>query len=458
MKKTHLFVVTLSTAVLALVLFVSVGCHKDQGAPEVSARKNSFREVTSQLDAGGNLYAYVSTEQWLEGLSGKISGWREVVKSLPNVSDDDQQNIMRAFDVVTSLVKHSGVEEISGVGLSSIEQETNFYHTKVLLHHYKGQGTGYLWSMFGKSSHALNGLDMLPANSAIASFSDFDLPMLWSVIDKEVEQSGVPKAKEAMQKVPEEFAKATGLKLDQVLASLGNEYGFVMTLNESNKVVVPLPGKAMQMPEPGIMLVIKVKDDLIFNRVDELLKGNQSVIKVDKDGVRMRTMPIPLPLPITLRPTIARSGDYLFVANTDALIQEALAVKDGKKPGLKSTEEFKKLARGMPQEGNQFGFVSQKFGQTWAEVQTQLMANGQPGQADFMKKIMSFQSNQAQSYSVSANGEEGWVSTGNGNQDLSKVVVMVPLVAVPAVAAAVALPAIAKAKAKAQAQSNHLQQ
>ena len=205
------------------------------------------------------------------------------------------------------------------------------------------------------------------------------------------------------------------------------------------------------------MLVIKVKDDLIFNRVDELLKGNPSVIKVDKDGVRMRTMPIPLPLPITLRPTIARSGDYLFVANTDALIQEALAVKAGKKPGLKSTEEFKKLAKGMPESGNQFGFVSQKFGQTWAEVQTQLMANGMSGQVDLFKKIMSFQGNQAQSFSVSANGEEGWVSTGNGNQDLSKLV-LIPVVAVPAIIAGVALPAIAKAKAKAQAQSNHLQQ
>ena len=203
------------------------------------------------MDTGGNIYAYVSTEQWLAGLSGKISSLREAVKSLPNVSDEEQQNIMRAFDVVTSLVKNSGIEEVSGVGMSSIEKETNSYHTKVLLHHYKGQGTGYLWSMFGKSSHALSGLDMLPANSAIASFSDFDLPLLWSVLDKEVEQSGLPKAKEAMQKVPEEFAKATGLKLDQVLASLGNEYGLVITLNDSNKVVVPLPGQIMQMPEAG---------------------------------------------------------------------------------------------------------------------------------------------------------------------------------------------------------------
>ncbi len=460
MKKSRMFVGGISTLVMALVLFLSTGCNKNESANpsqavkpvEVSAVKNSFQDVTSQLDAGGNLYGYLSTEQWLTGLSAKISGWRETVKSVPGIKLEDQQNIMRAFDVVTSLVKNSGIEEISGVGMSSIERETNSYHTKFLLHHYKGQGSGYIWSMFGKTSHPLNGLDMLPANSAIATFSDFDLPLFWSVLDKEIAQSGIPNAKEEMQKIPDGFAKFTGLKLDQVLASLGNEYGLIVTLNESNKVTLPLGSQAVEMPEPGILLAIKVKDDLIFNRVEELLKDNPAIIKVDKDGVKMRTMAVPLPLPIALRPTVARSGDYLFIASSDALVEEVLAVKAGKKPGLQSTDEFKKLAQGMPQTGNQFGFVSQKFGQTWAQVQMQMMENssgGQAGQAEFFKKLMSFNGGQAHSYNVSANGDEGWVSIGNGNQDPSKIV-LVPLVAVPAIAAGVALPALAKAKTKAQ--------
>jgi hypothetical protein len=460
MKITNTIASGVSSTVLIAALLLGAGCNKGEngssGQPpkstEVSAVKNSFQEVTSQLDAGGNLYLYLSTEQWLTGLSSKISSWREFVNSIPGMKSDDQQNIMRVFDVVTSLVKHSGVEEISGVGLSSIEREKDFYHTKGLLHHYKGQGSGYLWSMFGKTAHPLNGLDMLPASSVIATFSDFDLPLLWSVLDKEIAQSGIPGSKEALDKVPDAFAGATGLKLDQVLASLGNEYGLVITLNDSNKVTLPLGGKSLDVPEPGILLAIKVKDDLIFNRVDDLLKGNDSVIKVDKDGTKMRTMPVPLPLPIALRPTIARSGDYLFVASSDGLVAEALAVKAGKKPGLASTEEFKKLAQGMPQAGNQFGFVSQKFGQTWAEVQMQLMqdnAGGQAGQAAFLKKLITFGNTQAHSYSVAANGDEGWVSTGNGNQDPGKIVLL-PLVVVPAMLAAIAIPNFVKARATAQ--------
>jgi hypothetical protein len=78
MKKSRMFVGGISTLVMALVLFLSTGCNKNESANstqpvkpvEVSAVKNSFQDVTSQLDAGGNLYGYLSTEQWLTGLSG----------------------------------------------------------------------------------------------------------------------------------------------------------------------------------------------------------------------------------------------------------------------------------------------------------------------------------------------------------------------------------------------------
>jgi len=98
--------------------------------------------------------------------------------------------------------------------------------------------------------------------------------------------------------------------------------------------------------------------------VDKALQDKPGLIKTDREGLKMRTMPVPLPVPITLRPSLARSGDYLILASSDALVEEVLAVKSGKKPGIKSTDEFKKLAQGMPEQGNQFGYVSGKFAKT----------------------------------------------------------------------------------------------
>ena len=103
--------------------------------------------------------------------------------------------------MVTSLIQKSGVEDVSGVGMSSIEREKGLYHSKFILHHYPGKGTGFLWTMFGKTPHTLDGLDLLPASTAVATFTDMDLGMVWSVVEGEIDNAGIPGAKEADAKI-----------------------------------------------------------------------------------------------------------------------------------------------------------------------------------------------------------------------------------------------------------------
>src|SRR5258706_14557731 len=83
-----------------------------------SAVKSSFQEVTSHLDPGGNLYLYLSTEEWLKGLSDQISQFREFVNATPGTSAADKQNAARVFDLLATLFKHSRVEEFSGFVVS----------------------------------------------------------------------------------------------------------------------------------------------------------------------------------------------------------------------------------------------------------------------------------------------------------------------------------------------------
>jgi hypothetical protein len=426
-----------------------------QAAPAsaTAAEKNSFHEVTAQLDAGGDLYLYLSTEQWLDGLSSKLAGFRGLADAIPDVQDDDRQNIGKVFDVVTRLLKDSGVEDVSGVGMSSIARERGFYHTKFMLHHYKGKGSGFAWTIFGQKPHAFDSLAYLPANTALATFSDLDVGGLWSVIQKQVAQAGIPQAEEQLNKLPALFEGATGLKWDQVLASLGGEFGFVLTLDDAKPITIPLPfGEPLEIAEPGLMLVARIKNETIFSRLDQALQDSgQQVVKVDKPDLKMRTVPIPLPLPILLRPTVASSGGYLFIGTSDALIQEALAVKAGQKPGLKSTAEFQRLSKDVPQQGNAFSFVSQRLGKTLVQVQKQALniaGQAQPAQQKFFQSLLT-QTNANFSFHVSANTDEGWLSVGNGDQPAGKMLLVGAAVPV-AVLAGVALPAFAKAKAAAQ--------
>jgi len=69
--------------------------------------------------------------------------------ALPNLGEKDRDNLGKVFQVAEHLVKNSGVEDISGLGMSSIAVEKEFYRNKMVLHHYPGKNTGYLWSFFG---------------------------------------------------------------------------------------------------------------------------------------------------------------------------------------------------------------------------------------------------------------------------------------------------------------------
>ena len=445
---------------LALAALLLQGCNKPESAPvtpgkggPASAEKTSFRDVTAQLEPGGNLYLYLSTEQLLAGLADKLSGWREIFSAIPNVSPGDLDKINKVFEVVTNLVKDCGIEDVSGFGASSIAREPSLYHGKWLVHHYKGKGSGFLWTMFGQKPHALEGLNLLPASTAIACFGDVDLALLWSVIQKEVARAGLPEAEQLLARLPQEFENATALKWDKVLGSLGGEFGFALMLDDARKITLPVPGVTMELPEPSLMLVAKVKDDTLFNRLEELMKqAGQQLVAVDKPNLKMRTLPLPVPLPLQVRPTIASSEGYLLIANSDAVIQQALAIKAGQGKGLKTTAEFQRLSKDVPLQGNHFSFVSQRFGQTIVQLQQQAMqlasaASAGPG-AEWLKSVLGTNAAGC-GFSVAANTDEGWQGTGNNNQNPARVLLAAGI-APAAIGAAMVLPAMAKAKQRAQ--------
>ena len=453
MKPILLRLYPFALAVLFSACFV--GCGK--AAPTVSAtqktmvsaEKTSFDEVTSQLDPGGSLYLYLSTEQLLSGVSQKLAGWQSALEMMPESKPGDRENVKKVFELLTHLVKDSGIEEVSGVGMSSIATAPGFYHGKLLLHHYKGNGSGLLWNLCEPKPHALDGLELLPSSTVLATCSDLDIAKLWAFIRKEVDDCDLPEAQRALDSLPDRFEKKTGFQWDKTLASLGGEYEFAITLDDTRMVTLPIPGTAMQVPEPAIMIVAKVKNDLIFDRIDQALsKMGQQVTSVDKPNLKMRTLLLPIPLPFQVRPSIARSGDYLFIASNDALIQEALAVKSGQRPGLKSTDEFQKMAKDIPDKGNQFTFLSQRFGKTFMEVEKQALAKMPAAQSKVLDALM--QSNKvAFTYSVAAITDQGWFTVANGNQHPAKLFIA-GAVAPVAIMSAVALPAFAKARNTAQ--------
>ena len=454
---------TTSSVRLLGVVFLSlcclVGCKKETSPPasrsqSASATKNSFQQTTARLDAGGDFYLYLSTEQLLEGLAQKVSSWRELFANLPNLAPAERDNVGKAFAIATRVIKNSGVEEISGLGMSSFAVEQGVYRNKLFVHHYAGKGQGWLWNICGQKPHPLAQLDFLPAGTALACYSDLDLAMLWSAIRTEAAQSGFPQATEFLNGLTARFETMTGLKWEATLASLGKEFGVVLTLDESKKLALPVPqGETVEIPEPALLLIAKTTNDMVYDCIAGELQrnaGNQ-VVRVDKPDLKMRTLPVPLPLPLQLRPTVATSGGYLFIASSDALVEEALAVKAGKKTGLKAQAEFKRLAQDIPAEGNGFTFVSQRLGQVLIQAQKQMLASAGSNEGLQHALASLLQSQQPGfGYSVSVNTPEGWLEVGNANHGQAKAILMSAAVVPAAVASAMLLPALSKAKERAQ--------
>ena len=391
----------------------------------VSAEKTSFDEVTAKLDKGGNLYLYLSTEQALTGLSEKIAGFSNMMDNLPGMTGDQNQTIGKVINCATACLKDSGIEQISGVGMSSIAREPGFYYGKLIVHHYPGQNAGAIWSMLGKAPHPLLELDLLPESTVFATFTDLDVPLVWNDVHKHLELLEIPAVTDAMQNWPAQFHKMTGLDFDEVLTSLGGNYGVIFTLDEQKKVTLPIPASPMEIPSPGLAIVAKVNSDVIFNRIDALCRSNPLVVRVDTADLRMRTMNIPIPLPVELRPSIARSGDYLLLATSDTLVQEILAVKAGKAKGFKSTAEFAKLSQGIPEEGNNFSLVADRFVKAMMQVQQQTLTNKgtmTAAQIDTMQHAFHTGTNYG-SYSVGVNGPHGWEGSANGPQSAQTVLI-----------------------------------
>jgi hypothetical protein len=416
-----------------------------------SAEPNSFDEVAAQLDRGGSFYVYASTEKWLAELSTHFGTMREgLLLSMPMGipgstlkpnSDAESKSMGALFKLGSNLYNRSGVGDVTGVGASSFALEPGLYRNKLFIHHNRGKGSGPFWSAFGKAPHALTALDLLPADTALAGFGDFDPAEIVTFLRREVEQSDIPEAKKGLEQAIKEFPAMAGMTFDEAIGSLGTSVGFLLTLDATKPLEISLPEQKFSIPTPRMAFLLQVKDDRIFKRIDQLVAANPGLTKVDEADLRLRTLPTPsLPVPIELRPTVAQWGGYLILATDDKLIRDIIAAKTSGK-GLKSSAAFAKMAEGLPTEGNGFQLATAALGETIARAQRELV-RGQTGttpeQRALIEKLLGNQKPMGATYSVSAHLPNGWLIVNKGNQGASQL--LAPTVILPAIAAGVALP------------------
>lgn len=437
MKKTIIgIVIGLAVGALAVALFFGPGSQPRGPA----ASKTSFNPVTAKLDAGGDFYLYASTESLIRAAEEFAEKVRKLIAAGSSGADG-----LPIFDFVVRLLKRSGITEISGVGASSIEIGPDLYRSRMVIHHYPGKGEGLLWRAMGEKPHALNELNLMPADAVMAGFSDFSLSALWQWFRKEAEASNLPKLKTAVASVEPELQKL-GIPLEKILQSLDGGMGFLLTLDAEKTIAIPAGQPGLTIPEPGLAIMIAVKDDTLFNLLAQKLPMAQ---KTEEKGMKKLLIPLP-PMPVPLKPTIVHKDGMLILASHEQVVESMFQARD-KGKGLTATEEFQKLAAGIPQSGNAFRFIHPRFFRALASVQKSAMSMSPSGgeQGQTLRELFDFLQREWKFYGVVENTSEGMVMTFNHNLKLEYLLAL-PAMGVAGTAAAVAVPNFMKAREKAK--------
>lgn len=375
----------------------------------IQAQSASFKAATSQLDQEGSCYCYLNVSSWMQGLSEKVSELTHACRA--DIEDTQEaEREEQKIALLTYFIQISGLENLDAVGMSSVLLSPGLHRNKFVMTHGAEKDLGYFWKAFGGKPHRLEGLSYLPRQTAVAIFGDLDFKVLWAMLEDVAAHADLNLEK-GMHEAKSAIATITGMQMEQILDSMGGHFGFIgMPIEED--VAAQEIEKQKDVVRAPALIMIKVNNDLIFNWIDRSLSQDKNIIRIDNDKVKIRKMPA---REGTSTLVFGYNGEYLLFATSESLLEEVLAVKEGKKEGLQATESFKTLSKDMPKEGLAFSYVNKKQGDPlknfrgWPDhFVTQLPRNYVKYMAETYE---SFLNHVVESYTVSSTGSEGIVST-----------------------------------------------
>ena len=436
---------------------------------------------------------------------------------LLGIGEDEQAMVDLVLGGIKKAFLASGLRAIDGMGLSTVELEGGIKRNVVVYHRDPAKGDGLIWNLFGTEPHAPDMLRLAPKDTALAVHGDMDVKMGLDWLKDFVTQNTTPEVAaemaglltQANQMVElEKLLTSLGgqhgflLTLDeknQVPIPLPMLMG--PDMEEFERDPLPFPNElprpneprpddapepevepkaspvalqdpdeagseldVLKIPGPGVALVVKVKDTTVADKLLPMLAAflEQQAMElrvVAEQGVKISVIEVPFPPDVPegvaklLQPAIFQNDDYLVLATSLDLAKRMIAVQEGGE-GLKDSEEFKKLAKGLDLNGNQFTFLSEKVGHHYGEFLKTMFKVGAGEEmpefmSDFMVKISTI--GMAGQLSVARALPDGYmvVSHTPGFTQESGMVMAVAVIPV-AVGASVLLPAVAMAKARAE--------
>ena len=347
-----------AAAAWALINFVVPRWHR-------SAVDNTFWQVTSKLDQGGEAFAYLHTEKVAAAFQSVMASLQKNVTALPEAR---QAQAKQGLDMLDLMFKGYGLEEISGLGFSSFAVKPGLHRVRIVLHHRPGHNKGLVWNIAGPAPRRLDELELLPADTALAFVSDYNIVKLFEWLGQMGQKMSGQDMKGQNMGQGLDMMKAglqsAGIDFDRLIKSYGKRLGFLLTLDPEKRVTLPLGKTPLSIPEPAFALLFRVNDFYLFDMLKGKLTASGQAKVSDAGGVKKIAFPR-LPLPFPFEPVIAQKGEWLLAASRGSLVDD---VFDTRVPHLADSEDFKVLAYKLPRRGNGFGFASPRLPRLVAQL------------------------------------------------------------------------------------------
>lgn len=401
-----------AAAAWAVIQFVVPRWHR-------SAVDNTYWQVTSKLDAGGEAFAYLHAEQFSQAFQAVLASLKKNVDALP---DARQAQARQGLGMLDMMLKGYGLEEISGLGFSSFAVRPGLHRVRIVLHHRPGRDQGLIWKILGPAPRPLDEIGMLPADTALAFVSDYNLAKLIEWISRIGSTMAGPNAQGTQGPTPEQglammkgAMQMAGVDYDRLITSYGGRLGILIALDPEKRVSLPLGAKPLSIPEPAFALLLRVNDNYLFDTLKSKLTATGHNKASEADGVKKIVFPR-LPAPFPLEPVIAQKGEWLIAASRLSLVESIFAAKT---PRLADSDAFKEMAYKLPRSGNGFGYVSPLLPRLVAQALRENMASFPVPAA--LEKIAAFVQQGKGFCDVWENSDQGLVYTINHGFDISSL-------------------------------------
>jgi hypothetical protein len=315
-----------------------------------SAVDNTYWPVAAKLDQGGESFGYLHTEKITAAFMRLMA---KLEKNMPPAAAGAQDKAAQAFNVLNVLFKGYGLEEISGLGYSSITLKPGLHRNRFVIYHRPGRDKGLIWNIAAPAPRYLDEIDMLAENTALAFVSDYNIEKLADWIGKQGQKMSGQEVGQGLAMMKMGLA-AAGIDGDRMLKSYGGRLGFLLTLDPEKRITIPLRGSSISIPEPGMAILIQVNDSYLFDLIKSKVASSGKAQFKDESGVKKITFPR-LPMPFPLEPIIAQKGNWLLAASMGSVVKSVFGSEDQR---LGDSEEFKAMTYKMPRRGNGFGYIS----------------------------------------------------------------------------------------------------